>query len=139
MMTAPICFSSCQARSLPHRFDKIPSFLVKTALSLTPKFKFTAFRLTIFYQTSGIVMQTVRRHRNADLIVVFVSALIVCGVAPLALLLVFFCTGTNFLIRYEDDTVWFHLDSSRCKYILLVSLQLCCAWHPFPPGRPRRD
>ena len=43
--------------------------------------------MTIFYQTSGIVKQTVRSHRDADLIVVSVSALIVFGVA---LLLVFF-------------------------------------------------
>ena len=89
--------------------------------------------MTFFYQTSGIVKQKVSRQRKADLIVV--SALIVFGVAVLALLLDFFCIGTSFLMHYEDDTVWFHLDSSRCKYILLLSLQLCCGT-PSPPGAP---
>ena len=47
----------------------------------------------------------------------------------------FFCSTTNFLIRYKDETVWFHLDSSRCKYILLLCLQLCRGT-PSPPGTP---
>ena len=55
-------------------------------------------------------------------------------------LLFVFCTGTDFLIWYEDDTVWFHLDSSRRKYILLLSCNFVVA--PLPPRasqeRPRR-
>ena len=86
--------------------------------------------MTIFYQTSGIVKQTVRRHRNADLIVVSVSALIVFALV--------FCLFFALAQISSSDTrmtlfgfIWIPL---------AVNTFYCCPatlpWHPFPLGAP---
>ena len=134
MMTAPICFSSSQSRSLPHRSDKIPSFLVQAAPSAHSQFKFTTIEhisldniLPNKWDCQANSPQA--QERRFDSCICFSFDCFCVG------LLFVFCTGTDFLIWYEDDTVWFHLDSSRRKYILLLSLQLCRGT-PSPPGAP---
>ena len=138
MMTAPICFSNSQAHSLPHRSDEIPSFLVQAAPFPHSEFKFTTIGhisldnlLPNKWDCQANSPQTQERRFDSCICFSF-DCLWCCSSCSSAC---FFCTGTSFLIRYEDDTVWFHLDSSCSKYILLLSLQLCRGT-PSPPGAP---